>query len=194
MRILLESDNKKNYIATTAIGGNYYKDWFEYAYPSWQLYCKAHGIGIIVADEDLIEKDNPIYKGGIWHRYLIGDVIIKDNLDIKNICYIDTDFLLNPIAPNVFDIYDEEKIAVVSTKINLPYSNLDFVKRKLAFNRHTFYSNDYPLDSALFISNKDLWELHQLPEQKEYFCSGLIVFNVKNHSQFLKDCYFKYSV
>ena len=43
--------------------------------------------------------------------------------------------------------------------------------------RNRFYSKRYKLDSALFMNLKQIYKYHNLKPQKDYACSGVIVFN-----------------
>lgn len=106
--------------------------------------------------------------------------------------YLDTDVLISPIAPNIFNIYNKKLIAVVSQVKNL-YQPLKLTLRKLAFLRHTFISKKYPLDSALFMSAKKILKSYSSKNLDNYFCAGIFLFNVKNHSNFMRKCFERYS-
>ena len=190
MKIFLNSKKTKNYFVTIAIGKKYYNNWLKFAYPTWKDYCNRHDIGIICFDSDLINKSHLKWKKPTWQKYLIGDQL-KD-MDINNICYIDTDFLINPFAPSIFKNYNTKKIAVSSNINNLPY-NVDFVKRKLVFCRKEFINKKYPLDSVIFSKTSDMYKFSSLKPFKEDLCAGLFVFNLKNHYKFFKKLFFFYN-
>ncbi|MDR0581284.1 MAG: hypothetical protein LBG04_04210 [Holosporaceae bacterium] len=190
MKILIEA--KKNYIVTTAIGYNYYNDWYRYAYPTWRKYCDRFGIGLIVFEKNLIDENDPHFKCGAWQKLLIGNEIVSKKLDIVNVCHLDTDILISPIAPNIFDYYDNNNFAAVSSIYNIPYDDM-YAKRIMSFHRHYDYEDNYPLDSSVFMSLENLWKYYRLPFQKDYFCSGVFVFNVKSHEGLLKEWFYKYS-
>ena len=147
---------------------------------------------MIVVYKDLIEKNNN-WKSPNWQKLLIGNLIIKNKIKINNVCYLDTDILINPLSPNVFKNYETNKISLVSQVKNIPYS-LEKIRKKIAFNRHYFYSKKYPLDSSLFMSLQQIYKYHNVPNQKDYACSGFFIFNVKNHSSFLKKIFDKYNI
>ncbi len=192
MKILIEAKKETNYLTTTAIGKDYYQTWYEYVYPTWKRYCNEYGIGLIIFDEDIDNQDNEHYKNGAWQKLLIGDYILNHNLNINNVCFLDTDILISPYSPNIFDCHNDEKIGVVSELKKIPYQDIDLLKRKIAFGRHHYYDKDYPLDSSLFMTNEQLWNYFDLPVKDDYFCSGVFVFNVKKHSKHLKEWYNKY--
>ena len=103
---------------------------------------------------------------------------------------MDADILVNPFAPNIFDYHDTDKISVVSSRINMPY---DYYKtaKKIAFNRKSFYSKKYPLNSAINMSIKDIFKFHNLKPFNNFFCAGLYVFNKKFSKKF-ENIFFKY--
>lgn len=191
MDIILEPVNKANYIATLAIGEKYYSAWKEFAFPSWKLYCEKYGLGLIVFKDDLVEMTSLVWKKRQWQKLLIGREIQRTGINDCNICYLDTDIIINPISPNVFEFHKPGTISLVSQKFNLPYP-LDDVLRRIAFFRHTFYDNNYPLDSALFMSLKQIFEFHNLEVQADYACTGFYIFNVEEHANLMEGWFNKY--
>jgi hypothetical protein len=194
MIIKREPGESGNIIATIAIGDDYFKAWEKYALPLWLKYCENHDIGLVVFTDNLISISEKSWKKATWQKLLIGDVLEKSQLNnLNNVCYLDTDILINPLAPNVFDYHDESLISLVSIWNNLPYSFSErYIKKLIAFNRNKYYSKDYPLDSALFISLENLYKFHGLPVQNDEACMGLIVFNINNFSSIMKKWFMKY--
>ncbi len=190
-KIILNSKNKKNYLVTIAIGKKCFEDWGKYAKPLWLKYCKRHSLGLIVIIRDLISKNDPFWKKATWQKMLIGSHLSDSGLNINNICYLDTDILINPNSPNVFKNHENEKISLVSQVFNLPY-DLDFIRRKISFNRNKFYSKRYKLDSSLFMSIKQIYRHHNLKPQKDFACAGFIMFNNGKFAQKMKKWFFKY--
>lgn len=183
--------SSKNYLATIAIGDRYLKDWQDNALPMWKKYCEKFELGLIVVTDDLIVQSDPFWKKATWQKMLIGDSILGMNLDVSNVCYLDSDILISPFADNVFDAYDPETIGLVSQEINLPQP-LYITKRRLAYLRHHHYDSKYPLDSALFMSPQEIFNFHGIKEFDNYACMGFIVFNVANHSKIMQDWFQKY--
>ena len=191
-KVLQKPKRSKNYIATIAIGSKYYNEWYNHALPTWNEYCNTNDIGIIVITNDLINKKDPTWKKATWQKLLLGKTFIEHKLDIENVCYLDTDILINSYAPNIFKNYNELNIAVVSQRKNLEQP-LDETLRKIAFLRHNNYSSEYPLDSSLFMPLDKIYEYHNLEPQNDFFCAGLFVFNLKNHSLLMKNWFDKYN-
>lgn len=193
IKIIYSPKKTKNYIATIAVGKKYYSNWRKYILPNWLTYCKKNSIGLLVICKDLINKKSNNWKSPNWQKLLIGEKILTYELNIENICYLDTDILVNPMSPNVFKHFEKDKISLVSQVKNIPYK-LDNIRRKIAFNRHYFYSKKYPLDSSLFMDLNQIYKYHNVPVQNDYACSGFFIFNLKNHSSFLKKIFDKYNI
>lgn len=191
MKVIVEPGDAKNTIATIAIGDDYFQPWEEFALPTWKEYCDRHALGLVVFDDDLIPRNAPTWKKATWQKMLIGEALNNSSMQINNVCYLDSDILVNHLAPNIFDGYNPRNIGLVSQRNGLPQP-LEPTLRRLAFLRHTCYDNKYPLDSALFMSPKQIFEYHGIPVQKDYACMGLVVFNVENHRQLMRAWFDKY--
>ena len=191
MKVLIEPGQSNNVLTTIAIGGAYYNSWNAYALPGWEKYCRRHGLGLVVFNEDLIAENHNFWKKANWQKLLIGESLKSSQLNVENVCYLDTDILINPMAPNIFEFYDSKTIGLVSQRRNLPFP-YESVLRRLAFLRHTHYDKKYPLDSSLFMSLKQVYEYHSLPVQSDEACTGLIVFNVPKHAEIMCSWFDKY--
>lgn len=191
MRVVISPGQSGNVIATIAIGEPYYQTWQQHSLPTWKTYCERHGLGLVMANSDLVPKTHSLWKKPTWQKLLIGYVLQKELPSVQSVCYLDTDILINPTAPNVFDSYDPATIGLVSLRKNLPYP-YEEVLRRVAFLRNKYYDTAYPLDSALFISVKNLYEFHGLPVQKDEACAGVFVFNIENHADLLRSAFEKY--
>ena len=176
MKVLIPPGKSGNVLATIAIGEQYLQPFMKYAYHTWEMYCRRHDLGLVLFDDHLISPDHPKWKKATWQKYLIGDVVSKSNLSVNNICYLDTDILISPLAPNIFDQHKEDKISLVSKRIGLQIQ-LNEILRRIAFLRNRFYSDDYPLDSSLFISLQDLYLTIGKDVQENEGCAGVFVFN-----------------
>ena len=191
MKMIMPLGRSKNLIATIAIGDTYYDAWKKNALPGWTDYCERNELGLVVFDQDLISRDKKGWKKATWQKMLIGETLMNIGIGANNVCYLDTDILINPTAPNIFNEYDPTTIGLISIRKNLPFP-LNEVQRRLAFLRHTCYDDNYPLDSALFMSLEQLYRHHGLPVQADEACMGLIVFNVEQHSALMRSWFDKY--
>ena len=193
MKIFRHPKKHKNYIVTVAIGEIHFKEFSEYVLDSWKLYCQIHDLGLIVFLDELIDKKDPYWKKFNWHKLLIGEELEKVIPKQSNICYLDTDILINPNSPNIFDFHDINKISIVSQEKNLPF-DLNETRKNVSFFRHFYYSKSYPLNSSIFLTPKEMFEFHNKSFIKDnYTCSGLFVFNLGNFGEFFRKIFFKYS-
>jgi hypothetical protein len=191
MKVYIDVNSSGNTIATIATGGDFLERWEKNALSGWEKYCRRHGLGLIVFDEELAPKNSPVWKKAHWQKMLMGNVLKKESPRVKNVCYLDTDIIINHTAPNIFDKYEPEQISLVSLRRNLPFPYEEVLKR-MAFLRHHFYDSNYPLDSALFMSLEQLYSYHGMPVQQDEACTGLIVFNVENHADLMEGWFHKY--
>ena len=183
MYLKLMESSKGNYLITTAIGESYLDNWETYSKNSWLKYCQLNDIGIIVFN-DLINANSK--KNLYWQKFLVPDVLLKDN-DVINVCYLDTDIVINPWSTNIFDNLDYNKINMVSDVKDMPYGNLRYMLKKLAYGRHHGISTQYPLDSSLFLTFQQVYEHHGFKAWDNYGCAGLFAFNLEKYAHhFLK--------
>lgn len=191
MKVVLPLKNSRNMIATIAIGEDFYTAWEKSALPGWTEYCERNQLGLFVFDQELISFDKKEWKKATWQKMLIGETLIKAGIDVDNVCYLDSDILANPIAPSIFDNYNPATIGLTSVRKGLPYPLVE-VLRRIAFLRHTYYDNSYPLDSSLFMTLEQLYSYHGLSTQADEACMGLILFNVGEHAQLMRGWFDKY--
>jgi hypothetical protein len=190
-KIFLNS-NTKNYIFTIAIGNKYLKNWLKYCFPNWKVYCKKNKIGLIVITHDLWDRKDKLYKTPTWQKMLLGKLVKDENLKIKNILYIDTDFLINPNSPNFFNLIKKARISVVSVSNRIPY-DINLIRKKISFNRKTYFDRKFPLDSAMFMTDRQYYKFHGFKKQKGIVCMGLLGFNVNQHWKKMYSWYTKYT-
>ena len=191
MKVLIPPGKSGNVLATIAIGEQYLQPFMKYAYHTWEMYCHRHDLGLILFDDHLISPDHPKWKKANWQKYLIPSAIVDAGLQVNNVCHLDTDILISPLAPNIFDSHDGQKIGLISLRTGLPFPHIELCRR-LAFARNKYYSAEYPLDSALFINLTDLYASIDAQAQDDEACSGVFVFNIKKHEKVLSSFYQKY--
>jgi len=182
LRVLIQPGKSGNVLATIAIGDAYLEPFMKYAFHTWEMYCKRHDLGLILFDKDLIRPDHPKYKNPFWQKLLIPKILKESGLGIQSVCHLDTDILVNPFAPNIFDRHDKKKVSLISQMQRLPYERYE-VLRRVAFLRNRYLSRSYPLDSILFASIEQLFSFSSLKPQKDYACTGVFVFSPEHHSE-----------
>ncbi len=184
----------KNYIAAIAIGSKHLKDWKKFTYPSWRAYCRRNNIGIMIIKNNLFDKKNFFWKKPTWQRLLIGQYIIENKLNISNVCVLDTDIFINYLSPNIFQKSNPKKISVVHLHKNLPYSHSDYkLRERLVYLRRFFLDRSYPLRSSLTASPIEIYKNYKLKNfTNNYFCAGVMVYNISKFSKLLFKIYLKY--
>jgi hypothetical protein len=191
MKVYIKPGASGHILATIATGGNFLELWDTHARQGWEAYCRRHQLGLVVFDEELASRSGEAWKKAHWQKTLIGETLARYMPGVTNVCYLDTDILINPTSPNVFDGYRSDHIGLTSLRKNLPFP-YDEVLRRMAFLRHTHYDSKYPLDSALFMTIEQLYEYHNLAVQPDEACTGLIMFNVANHAEMMRNWFYKY--
>jgi hypothetical protein len=192
MKVYIEPGLSGQILTTIATGGNFLELWKGCARGGWEEYCHRHNLGLFVFEEELVTREGEAWKKAHWQKMLIGEQLALHAPKVTNVCYMDTDILINPTAPNIFEAYDPDCIGLISLRNNLPFP-YDEVLRRMAYLRHTHYDSSYPLDSALFMSLKQLYGYHGLAVQPDEACTGLILFNVNNHAELMRNWFYKYS-
>lgn len=180
-----------NALVTIAIGESLLNEWEEHASHSWLDYCERHGLGLFVVTGDLIDSGHPCWKKPTWQKMLIGKAIDHMGVDLDNICYLDSDILVSPVARNIFDFYTGSSIGLVSLVNGLPYDRIALLKKVTAL-RQVFIDSAYPDDSAIHLNGQEIYSAAGLPVQRDFACMGLILFNVAKHSNHMAEIFYKY--
>ncbi len=163
-----------NYIVTIVIGEEYLNNWKRYFSESWIKYANKYDLGILIVVDDLLARENNRWKKATWQKLLIPGIFAEKVVGLC--CYVDSDILINPFAPNIFDEYQAGKVGVVSIRKRLPYPQREVTKR-LAYLRQRYLDKDYPLDSSLFMTTTQLYNYHNFADQNDEFCAGVLLFD-----------------
>jgi len=189
--ILNKPINCNNYIVTTAIGEPYFSNFKQYTMPSWLNYCIKFNLGLAVVTNNLIDSNDKFFKKANWQKFIVARVLKELEPLVENICHLDTDIIISPLAPNIFDFHNNDSISVISLRNGLPYSRNTALK-SIAFHRNRYYDEKYPLDSVLFSSIDDLYKNNGLnvPKIADEVCSGVFVYNVDKYLDFFEQIFF----
>lgn len=177
------SSQSKNAFVTTAIGGTYFEDFVAFTLPYWLLYARRRDITVVVIRGDADLKLHPGGPSGAWLKLLAPSYVGAILPDIERYALVDTDLIVNPVAPNLFAQVPRGEVGVVSQTRGLPF-DLIHAKKRMAFLRKTHYSSDYPLDSFLFATPPELFEAEGFEPREDSFCSGLVVLDRCHASTF----------
>ena len=189
MKVIIKP--KKKIIVTIAIGNEYQKIWKRNIYPSWKIYCKKYNLGLAVFEKDLVSKNSKYWKKATWQRLLVGEEVKKFFPKVEDVCFLDTDIIINPTAPNIFSYQKKNKINLTSLRTNLPFEYKKTI-RKMAYFRKKYVNKKYPLDSLLNCDLKTLYKSDNLTPQSDEMCVGVMMFNIKKFSKKLNDWFYKF--
>ena len=125
-------DKINGVLAAVAIGEEYFENWKRFASENWITYATRFNLGIVVFRSDICNIESESWRPAPWQKllvpYAVRETLGRDVL----VLVIDPDFLISPIAPNVFQYVEPKMISVVSQVSNLPYP-LQEVKKRIAF-------------------------------------------------------------
>lgn len=184
---LFGSGGERNWIVTTAIGGNYFSQWEGQTASTWVDYARRFGLGIAVFTSDIHRRDEPP-RHGAWQK-LLAPTVLQSVLDRDFRCLlVDTDVLISPQAKNAFEEVAPGNIGVVSQQNNLPMGYLE-LRRRIAYLRRTFLDTTFPLDSGLVALPQDFFRLAELEVREDFFCSGVVLLDSSCHADLFAEWY-----
>ena len=158
---------------------------------SWKLYCEENDIGLILFDEAEEYKTQSDWKGYLWFKLLLADIIYSKLKDVNKICFVDYDIVINPYAPNIFQKVPQGRFGLVSKRHQLGFC-VEEAQRKVTFFRNKYSNNAYPLDSSIFLSVNNLYKYAELEPVSDEACGGLFMVTTKEQARLLKELYLRY--
>ena len=170
-------------LTTTAIGKNYTQDFVNYSLPTWKAYAQKHDFAIILFSDGSVPETTFSSLNGAWLKMLVPQLVAENFPQIEQLAVIDTDILINPASPNIFDGFRPGSVGIVSSTRGFDF-DLEQTKKRMAFLRRRHYDGSYPLDSVLFASPAQLFEEEGFPPLDDYFCSGVFVVDRASASRF----------
>jgi len=170
-------------LVTSAIGGRYLEDFRQFSLPTWQKYAQRCGAGVVVFSDGSVSEDTLGGFNGAWLKMLLPELVNQQFPQIKRLALVDTDIIINPAAPDVFEATPQGHVGVVPEFS--PKPGMDNLSRKrMAFLRKKYYDASYPLDSILFASAEQVYLEEGFQPLSESFCSGLLVLDSASSSTF----------
>jgi len=168
------SPSVQDVIVTSAVGNEYFERWKAFSFPTWKRYAHEHQLGIVVVLNRLIVGPESIAKNASWDKLLAPLLLSQHFPKIERVALLDTDVVISPFAPNLFDLSEPGSYSVVSQERGLPFPIRE-VRQRIALLRQWFYDDDYPQNSILQATAEEVFSLQGLPAHPDYFCAGLIV-------------------
>ncbi len=187
IRIIGGDAASDRWLLTTAIGGDYFERWLSHVQPSWERYADDHGLGIAVVMGDLFTGDEPRLNGA-WQKMLAPRALRNMLARDVRCALLDTDLFTSPGAANVFDAVPEASIGVVSQEKSLPLPAVE-LRNRIALLRHHFLDPDFPLNSILNATPRQVFEWAGLTPFDDYFCTGMFIVDTEHHADALAEAY-----
>jgi hypothetical protein len=171
--------NKGNVLFTHAIGETYLNNFYTNSFPFFKMYCIKNKIDLIVFKQFVNDEYN-VY----WQKCFYPEILHA--LGYISACYLDTDIIINPNMPNLFEVWDNKKFGVVSTFKNLPFNISPYeIRSRIARLRNSINKN-YPLNTSLTASFESIYKLHSLENLNDYVTTGFFLFNTCDFTEFLQ--------
>lgn len=123
----------------------------EWSVKSWQKWCEKNNCELFVLDQPLYEIE---YMAPQWYKSFVFDVLEANEIDYDQILYVDSDTIVHPDMPNIFETSERKFCAVRN------YGSVDWVLRsyetykKFFFEDVTFPYYEY-FNSGVMLFNKD---------------------------------------
>lgn len=129
---------------------------YKYSEKAWKYWADKNNVKYLTITDDFLPQVNPA-----WFKSFIPAILKDSGIDFDQVLYVDSDTLVHPDMPNIFN-FSDRKFTVVRN-----FGSMDWVCRSVEV-----YNQLFP-------------EIKLSPF--EYFNSGLIIFN-ESHSDFFKKC------
>lgn len=103
--------NCKKALITIVYGNEYRKNFNNYALPNWRRYCERHSLELIIFDKLFDNSERAKSRSVAWQKCL--SIVSADVKDFSQVCWMDSDIIINPESPNVFEGIAENQIGAV---------------------------------------------------------------------------------
>lgn len=148
----------KNLVYMVAISDSSTKvdnqDYAQYSIKSWERYCKNHDIQFICIYKNLDDR----FSKPIWNKEMIFDI----GRPYDKIAIVDSDTMIHPDAPNLFDFFTEEQFCGVNDICDLNWLFKSINDRQRFFPDTKMDIFTYLNAGVLFFGKKYLYIFEKL--------------------------------
>lgn len=131
---------------------------YEWGVKSWGKWCEKNNSELVILDEPLFEIE---YMAPQWYKTFIFDLLDNSNMEYNKILYVDSDTIVHPDMPNIFETHTEGNFCAIRN-----IGSVDWVLRSLEnYSKYVFNDFKFPY--------------------YEYFNSGVMLFD-KTHKPMFK--------
>lgn len=114
---------------------------------SWNIWCKKNNHQIFTLDEN-------IYEDSSFDKFVVFDLLDNENIEYEQILITNTDTIINPNSPNIFDNTDNKLCGVFyNSSYNWLFKSIENYS-KYIFNDFKFPYWEY-IDTGMVIVNKN---------------------------------------
>lgn len=122
-------------------------EYAKYSIDSWEKYCTKYGIDLLVKTDGDTNFTYPIWNKELIYRY---------GKEYDKIGIVDSDTIVSPNAPNIFDLFDVDQFCGVNDLCDLNWLFDSIDKRQHLFPDINIDINQYINAGVLFFGNKYL--------------------------------------
>ena len=101
----------KNAIVTLNLGKKWEERFNSEFLPSWELYAEKHGVAVVNLTRELDETPRAKGRSPAWQKLLVHKA--KEVSSFERIAWVDSDIMIHPDAPNIFEASPIEKVGAI---------------------------------------------------------------------------------
>lgn len=138
---------------------------YKFSTSSWNQYAKRIGAKMFVLDKFIVEEEK---MNANWHKLMIFEILEKNGIDYDHILIVDSDTIIHPDAPNIFEEYPSDEFKAVHNA-----GSYDWLLRSMeVYKKHIFNKENYGKEIDFDFT--------------DYFNSGVMMVS-KKHKEFFGD-------
>lgn len=180
----------KTALVTLAIGDYHHELWHKVSRRSWRAYVERHGYDLIVLDRPLDESPRARSRSPAWQKLLILNPEICGRYD--RVVWVDSDILINPLAPGILEGVPVEKIGAVDEMLVPGKDEHRAIVNEFVAHHRRIGAATTPYWEAHL--DADRWHQHWgLPGgQKNMVQTGVMVLAPRHHREIFEHVYHGY--
>ena len=181
----------KKALVTLAIGEKYRGVWNGICRKGWQAYAERHGYDVLMFDQPLDDGPRARKRSPAWQKCLILGPSVAGGYD--RVVWVDSDILINPLAPSIVDTVPVEKIGAVDETV-IPTAEERATIVRLCIDNYR-KSGDAKLTRywEATLDGRDWHAWYGLPRQfSPIVQTGVMVLSPRHHRELLKHVYNTY--
>ncbi len=118
-----------------------------YSIKSWEYWCKKNNCEIFILNESY-------YSNNLFNKFIIFDLLENENISYNQILITNTDTIINPNAPNIFNLTQNKLCGCFyDSSYSWLFRSIENYS-KFMFNGATFPYYEY-LDMGVIVVNKE---------------------------------------